>query len=102
MFDSTVFVIPTGKKGKNLPRFIASHAVSKFPMAFDNSNMPVGSLIGIDGEDEFPTDMLSSEEVTAIEEGDKFGDEVVDGDKLVKKKRINLKQIKENYSVNNL
>lgn len=100
-WDSKLHSI-TGKGNKNIPRFIAEHGVMKYATSFDGSGLVTSSLFGISGDDMWPTTPLSKEEVLTLENSDKFGDEVVDGSKIVKKTKIELKQPKENFAVNNL
>ena len=102
LWDSKLYVIEPGRKGKQMPRFIGEHGASKHPVSFDANGFPIGSLLGIEGDDNFPTDKLSPEEVKQIEESDKFGADVVFNGALVTKKRVELKQPKENFAVNNL
>lgn len=101
-WDSKLHVIPVGKKGKNLPRFIAEHGIMKHATSFDTSALVTSSLLGIEGDEMWITTPLTTEEVKALEASDKFGDEVVSEGKLVKKVKVDLKQPKENFAVNNL
>lgn len=104
LFDGNLYSI---KGGGNLftPRHIALHAISKHPIKIDSSTGLVSeSFFGIEGDDIFPSSYLnmSKEEVDAVVESDKAGDDsVFTNGKFVKKQRINLKPQRDSFMENN-
>jgi hypothetical protein len=109
--NSRLYTIPA-KGSRSLPRFIAEHACASMATAYGENGFPTGSFLGIEtiGDDGakkedgmWPTSPISAEEVAAIENSDKFGNEVeVDG-KLVTKQRVKVHgNTKKTYQENNL
>ena len=100
-FDSKTYVIQAKGK-KTMPRFIAIYGCEANPTGFDTSAFATGSLLGIEGDHNWPADDLTDKEVLDLSLSDKFGDEVIEGNKIIKKTRINLSVPKQTFQGNNL
>lgn len=105
--NSKPYIIST-KKGLRIPRYMADLAMTQNALGWDGSTGVVNDAkIYVEEDVETPlatpTTKITDEEVEAAKATDGLGNDtiLIDG-RPVKKKSINLKPFKEDYSKNNI